>query len=157
MDDDDLEGLRHLYFGETEGEKDIQEDSKTKGIHLLPLKTKKMNIRTKDNPKLESIIDYLDVEKTKEIFSLLQEYEDLFPSSVADLKGIKGDLGEMCIILKPDARPIKHRPYRLNPRVKENVKVEIDKMLKAGLIFPVEEAKWVSLIVIQSKKDKIEI
>jgi hypothetical protein len=36
--------------------------------------------------------------------------------------------------------------------VKEKVKREIDKMLEAGLIFPVEEAEWVSPIVIQRKK-----
>ena len=66
-------------------------------------------------------------------------------------------MGEMWIILKPDARPVKQRPYRLNPRVKEKVKADIDKMLKAGLIFPVEEAEWVSPIVIQSKKEKSEI
>ena len=78
----------------------------------------------------------------------MQEYEELFPSSVADLKGIKGDMGEMQIILKPDARPVKHRPYRLNLRVKEKVKAEINKMLKAGLIFLVEEVEWVSPIVI---------
>lgn len=66
-------------------------------------------------------------------------------------------MGEMRIILKPDARPIKHRPYWLNPRVKEKVKAEIDKMLKAGLIFPIEEAEWVITIVIQSKKEKSEI
>ena len=90
----------------------------------------------------------------KEIFSLLQEYEDLFPSSVADLKGIKGDLREMRIILKPDAKPVKHRPYR---RIKEKVKIEIEKMVKASLIFPVGEAEWVSPIVIQNKKDKSEI
>ena len=66
-------------------------------------------------------------------------------------------MGEMCVVLKPDARPAKHRPYHLNRRVKEKVKAEIDKMLKAGLIFPFEEAEWVSPIVIQSKKEKSEI
>ena len=81
----------------------------------------------------------------------------MFPSSVVELKGIKGNMGEMCIILKPDARPVKHRTYCLNPRVKEKVKAEIDKMLKARLIFPVEEADWVIPIVIQSKKEKSKI
>ena len=81
----------------------------------------------------------------------------MFPSSVVELKGIKGDMWEMRIILKPNARSVKHRPYRLNPRVKEKVKEEIDKMLKVGLIFPVEEAEWVSPITIQSKKEKSEI
>jgi hypothetical protein len=41
--------------------------------------------------------------------------------------------------------------------VKEKVKREIDKMLEAGLIFPVEEAEWVSPIVIQRKKGTEDI
>ena len=44
-------------------------------------------------------------------------------------------MGEMKIELKPGSKPVRHRPYHLNPRVKE-----IDKMLEEGLIFPIEEA-----------------
>ena len=58
----------------------------------------------------------------------------------------------MKIELKPGSKLVRHRPYHLNPRVKEKVKKEIDKMLEAGLIFAVEEAEWVSPIVIQRKK-----
>jgi hypothetical protein len=134
-DEDDLEELRHLSFHETEGERDIKDGPIIDAPHLLPLKLWKHNIRTDDKPKLASIGDYWDEQTTKEIFNLLREYEDLFPSSVVELKGIKGDLGEMKIMLKPYAKPVKHRPYRLNPRVKEKVKKEIDKMLEAGLIF----------------------
>jgi hypothetical protein len=47
------------------------------------------------------------------------------------MKGIKGPMGEMNIPLKPDARPIKKRPYRLNPKYKHKVKIELDKMLEA--------------------------
>jgi hypothetical protein len=71
----------------------------------------------------------------------------------SELKGIKGAMGEMKIELKPDSKPVKHRPYHLNPKIKEKVKKEVDKMLAAGLIFPIEEAEWVSPIVIQRKKD----
>jgi len=45
---------------------------------------------------------------TKDIFDLLREYEDLFPSSAAELKWIKGDIGYMKFELKPDAKPVKH-------------------------------------------------
>ena len=93
-----------------------------------------------------TIRDYWDEQTTKEIFNLLKEYKDLFPSLVADLKVLNGEMGEMRIILKPDARPVKHRPYRLNPRVKEKVKAEVDKMLRTGQIFSVEKEKWVSPI-----------
>jgi hypothetical protein len=55
------------------------------------------------------------------------------------MKGIKGPMGEMRIPLKPDARPVKQRPYRFNPKYKEKVKIELDRMLEAGIIEPAEE------------------
>jgi hypothetical protein len=45
----------------------------------------------------------------------------------------------------------------LNPKVKENVKKEIDLILATGLIFPVDEAEWINLIFIQSKKGTKDI
>ena len=56
------------------------------------------------------------------------------------MKGIVGYLGVMRITLKEDARPVNQRPYRLNPRYKEKVKDEINKMLATGIIEPVEES-----------------
>jgi hypothetical protein len=50
------------------------------------------------------------------------------------MKGIKGAMGEMRIPLNPYDRPIKQRPYRLNPNYKEKVKIELDIMLEAGII-----------------------
>jgi hypothetical protein len=57
------------------------------------------------------------------------------------MKGIKGPMGEMRIPLKPDSRPVNQRPYILNPKYKEKVKIELDKMLEAGIIEHVEESK----------------
>jgi hypothetical protein len=45
----------------------------------------------------------------------------------------------MNIELNPNSKPVKHRPYHPNPRVKEKVKKEIDRMLVVGLILPVYE------------------
>ena len=73
------------------------------------------------------------------------------------MKGIVGDLRVMRIPLKEDPRPVKQRPYRLNPRYKEKVKDEIDNMLAAGIIEPVEESEWVSCMVVQEKKTKGDI
>ena len=59
----------------------------------------------------------------------------------------------MRIPLKPDAKPCKKRPYRMNPKYKEKVKVEINKMLEVGIIECVEESEWIIPIVIQTKKN----
>jgi len=106
---------------------------------------------------MASIGDYWDKKTMTEIQALLREYEDFFPKSFSDLKGIKGYLGEVKIELKHDAKPVKHKPYCLIPRVKEKVKKEIDGMLEVGLIFPMDEAKWISPIVIQRKKGNDDI
>lgn len=45
------------------------------------------------------------------------------------MKGIVGDLGVMKIPWNPDVNPIKRSPYRLNPKYKEKVKEELDKMI----------------------------
>jgi len=58
----------------------------------------------------------------------------------------------MKITLKLDAKPIKHRPYHLNPKYKESVYLELDKMLAASIIEPTEGSDWVSPIVVQEKK-----
>jgi hypothetical protein len=92
-----------------------------------------------------------------EIHALLWEYEDLFPKSFLELKGIEGDLGEMKIDLKPEAKPIKHRPYCLNLRVKEKFKKDRDQMLVVGLIFPLYKVEWISPIVILTKKGMDDI
>jgi hypothetical protein len=76
---------------------------------------KKVNIGTIENPKMANIGDYWDEKAMERIIELLREYSDLFPTNFTEMKGIAGELGEMNIPLKPEARPIRQRPYRLNP------------------------------------------
>jgi hypothetical protein len=101
---------------------------------------------------MASIGDYWDEKTIESITELLHEYSDLFPTTFTEMKGIAGELGEMKIPLRLDARPTRQRPYRLNPIYKQKVKDEIDRMLEAGIIEPVEESEWISLIVVQDKK-----
>lgn len=63
----------------------------------------------------------------------------------------------MKITLKLDAKPVKQCPYRLNLKYKEKVREELDKILVAGIIEPVEESDWVSPMKVQEKKLKGEI
>jgi hypothetical protein len=137
---DELEELRNLAIEEIEGSREIQNTipSHTDSSYNHPLKLHRLNIRTEEKPKIAMVGDYWDEQSSQEIQSLLREYEDLFPNTFSELKGIKGVMGEMKIELKLGSKPVRHRPYHLNPRVKEKVKKEIDKMLDGGLIFAIE-------------------
>lgn len=54
----------------------------------------------------------------------------------------------MKITPKPNANPVNQRPYRLNPKYKEKVCLELDKMLAACIIEPVQDFDWVSPMVV---------
>jgi hypothetical protein len=136
VDEDD--DPKNVKFSEIEGQRDIE----GLGIELpfvgKPIKIKKVNIGTEQAPKLANVGDYWNDATISKITELLHEYQDLFPTKFIDMKGIKGPMGEMKIPLKEDASPVKKRPYRVNPKYKQKVNIELDRMLEEGIIEPVE-------------------
>ena len=80
--------------------------------------------------------------ETTEIINLLKEFEDVFARDYKDLKGLVKEMGEMNIDIKLEARPIKKRPYKLAHKYKKIVKKEIDNMLTAGIIYPIDHLEW---------------
>jgi hypothetical protein len=150
VDEDD--DSRKVNLTKTEGQRDVEGPGVELPFIGQPIKIKKVNIRTEQTLKLANVRDYWDAATIDKITKLLHEYQNLFLTKFTDMKGIKGPIGEMRIPLKPDARPVKQRPYILNPKYKEKVKIELDKMLEAGIIEPVEESEWISPMVVQDKK-----
>jgi hypothetical protein len=71
------------------------------------IKVNKFNIGTIENPKMASIGDYQDEQTVESITELLHEYNNLFPTTFIEMKGIAGEIGEMKIQLRDEARPIK--------------------------------------------------
>jgi hypothetical protein len=138
VDEDD--DPRKVNIAKKEGQRDIEGPGVELPFIGQPIKIKKVNSGTEKTLNLANVGDYWDVATIDKITELLHEYQDLFPTKVTDMKGIKGTMGEMKIHLKPDARPLKQRPYRLNPKYKEKVKIELDRMLEARIIEPVEES-----------------
>lgn len=63
-----------------------------------------------------NIDDYWDEDTVDKVVELLHEYQDLFPTKLSNLKGIVGDFGMIKINLQPNGKPVKQRPYWLNPK-----------------------------------------
>ena len=126
--DDDLTNINIL---ELEGTRAVEGSGISSDQFLKPLKIKKVNIGSSENPKFANIGDYWDEGTFAKITDLLHEYWDVFPTIFLEMKRIVGDLWEMKIPLRTDAKPSKQLPYRLNPRYKEKVKAELDRMLNS--------------------------
>ena len=83
---------------------------------------------------------------------LLKEYFDVFPWTPSDLRGIPPDLVKHHIDLIEGVVPVRQRQYRLNPKYSLMVKEEIDRLLEAGFIYPVNNSEWVLPIEVIPKK-----
>ena len=47
----------------------------------------------------------------------------------------------------PDAKPIRQKLWQVHPRKEAAIKEEVEKIMKAGFIYPVPLIEWVSNIV----------
>ena len=97
----------NINIPESEGSREVEGSGISSEQFIKPLKIKNVNIGSEDNPKFANIGDYWDEETISKITDLLHEFQDLFPMKFKEMKGIVGDLGEMKILLKPDAMPVK--------------------------------------------------
>ena len=89
--------------------------------------------------------------QVQQLCDLMQKYMSTLLSSS------KWDVGycdtlPFRVELKPDAKPARDRPYRYSPRMTDLVKVEIDKLLAAGIIRP-SLSEWASPVVAVLKPD----
>ena len=116
------------------------------------IKIKEVNIAKNGQPKMARIGDYWSEQQTTKIVDLLKEYQDLFARDYKDLKGLVEEMGEMKIDLLTEAILFKKRPYKLAHKYKEIVNTEINNMLTVGIIYPIDQSKWASPMVVQPKK-----
>ncbi|KAH9322591.1 hypothetical protein KI387_017230, partial [Taxus chinensis] len=89
--------------------------------------TKKVNIGMDAEPKEAIIEDYWYESKVAKIIEILHNFQDLFPRSYNELKGVHESLGEMKINLNESTCPFLKRPYMMNMNLRIKVKEEIDK------------------------------
>jgi hypothetical protein len=54
--------------------------------------------------------------------------------------------------MKQDHKPVREHQRRLNNVMREVVKTEVLKLLKAGVIYPISDSEWVSPVQVVSKK-----
>nr|XP_043625596.1 uncharacterized protein LOC122597020 [Erigeron canadensis] len=90
-------------------------------------------------------------EKTK-LLTVLKNHKSAFAWRISNIPGISPSFCKHKINFLDDVKPVVQRQRRLNPNMKDVVKKEIIKLLDAGIIFPISDSPWVSLIHCVPKK-----
>jgi hypothetical protein len=102
-------------------------------ISVKPGIVENVNIGTSCFP--EEIVTYT---------SLFKEFHDIFAWSYEEMTGIDPSIVVHEIKTYPGAKPVRQCLRPIHPHKAATIKLEVEKLLKAGFIYPVALTEWVS-------------
>ena len=112
-----------------------------------------------DEKKIYLVIIGANLSKHEEerLLKVLRKHRAAIGYTLDDLKGISPTLCQHKINMEPDSKPVVDHQRRLNPKMKEVVRMEILKLLEAGIIYPIADSRWVSPVHCVPKKGGITV
>jgi hypothetical protein len=146
------------YFSLAEEEaefQDLEQDVKpeTSPIELKQLPPRLQYVFLNSDHETPVIIsDKLSNDETRGLVATLEEYQSVIGYSLKDLKGISPRLCTHRSPMEQDHKPILEHQRWLNNGMREVVKKEVLKLLKARVIYPVSDSEWVSPVHVVPKK-----
>ncbi|KAM1381105.1 hypothetical protein ACFX2I_022750 [Malus domestica] len=103
------------------------------------------------------ISSQLSTEKGEKLIWVLKDHKTAIAWSIVDIKGINPATCMHRILLEEGAKPTREAQRRLNPLMMEVLKKEVIKLLDVGIIYPISDSKWVSLIQVVPKRSGVTV
>ncbi|GJT16526.1 reverse transcriptase domain-containing protein [Tanacetum coccineum] len=98
-----------------------------------------------DNNKLPVIIAKdLSVDEKTALIKVLKSRKQAIAWKLSDIKGINPEFCSHKILMEEDYEPAVQHQRRVNPKIHDVIKKEVEKLLDAGLIYPISDSPWVS-------------
>ena len=98
-----------------------------------------------EGERLVKISRSLFEEERRKLITLLREYKDVFAWSYQEIPVLSPNLVTHNLKVDPDAKPVKHPPWKYRLDVEEKIKVEIKKKKNKKIIIKKRLLKEVSL------------
>ncbi|GJY95762.1 reverse transcriptase domain-containing protein [Tanacetum coccineum] len=106
-----------------------------------------------DNNKLLVIIAKdLSVDEKTALIKVLKSRKQAIAWKLSDIKGINPEFCSHKILMEEDYEPAVQHQRRVNPKIHDVIKKEVEKLLDAGLIYPISDSPWVSPVHCVPKK-----
>ncbi|RDX94940.1 hypothetical protein CR513_22616, partial [Mucuna pruriens] len=98
------------------------------------------------------IANNLHWKQKEKLLHALWQHKKAIGWKLSDLPSIKPSICMHRILMEEEARPIRQQQGRLNPTILDMVKKEVTKLLNVGIIYPILNSQWVSLVQVVPKK-----
>nr|GEU84014.1 reverse transcriptase domain-containing protein [Tanacetum cinerariifolium] len=94
----------------------------------------------------------LSVDEKTTLIKVLKSRKQAITRKLTDIKGIDPEFCSHKILLEEDHGPKVQSQRRVNPKIHDVIKKEVEKLLDAGLIYPISDSPWVSPVHCVPKK-----
>jgi hypothetical protein len=89
---------------------------------------------------------------------LFKEFKDVFAWTYEDLKTFDPNIIQHVIPMKPQTLPFQQKLRKMHPKLEPTVQKELNKLLRAKIIFSIRHTQWVSnLIPVRKKNGEIRL
>ncbi|GJS78588.1 reverse transcriptase domain-containing protein [Tanacetum coccineum] len=86
------------------------------------------------------------------LIKVLKSHKRAIAWKLSDIKGVDPEFCTHKILMEEDYEPTVQSQRRVNPKIHDVIKKEVEKLLDAGLIYPISYSSWVSLVHCVPKK-----
>nr|GFC14542.1 reverse transcriptase domain-containing protein [Tanacetum cinerariifolium] len=97
-----------------------------------------------DNKLLVIIAKALRDEEKSALIKVLKTHKRAIAWKLSDIQGINPEFYTHKILMEEDYKPTVQNQRRVNPKIHDVIKKEVEKLLDAGLIYPISVSPWVS-------------
>ncbi|CAN6552321.1 unnamed protein product [Malus baccata var. baccata] len=127
-------------------------------LELKPLPSHLKYVFLGEDQTLPIIISSsLTAQEEDKLIRVLKEHKSAIGWTLADIKGISPTMCMHRILLEEGAKPSWEAQRRLNPPMLEVVKNEVIKLLDCGVMYPISDSRWVSLVQVVPKKSGVTV
>ncbi|GJR25276.1 reverse transcriptase domain-containing protein [Tanacetum coccineum] len=84
----------------------------------------------------------LSVEEKAALIKVLKSHKRAIAWKLSDIKGINPEFCTHKILMEEDYKPAVQHQRRVNPKIHDVIKKEVEKLLDAGLIYPISDSPW---------------
>nr|GFC21160.1 reverse transcriptase domain-containing protein [Tanacetum cinerariifolium] len=105
-----------------------------------------------DNKFPVIIAKALGEEEKAALIKVLKSHKRAIAWKLSDIQGINPEFCTHKILMEEDYKPTVQHQRRVNPKIHDFIKKEVEKLLDAGLIYPISDNPWVSPVHCVPKK-----
>nr|GFB20359.1 reverse transcriptase domain-containing protein [Tanacetum cinerariifolium] len=105
-----------------------------------------------DNKFPVIIAKALKDEEKSALIKVLKSHKRAIAWKLSDIQGINPKFSTHKILMEEDYKPAIQNQRRVNPKIHDVIKKEVEKLLDAGLIYPISDSPWVSPVHCVPKK-----